>query len=214
MQGCLATKQVQRSDEDPAILEVTYKGRHTCTQASQMNKTSQPKRKMGLGENQFDNHKKDQPQQEKTEEAQKGIFTFGAGLDVKIEQETENKKDIFPSFCFVSPSIGSDNEDYIFADTVMENHFMENFSSPFISPTTSESNLFCLSPWHLGSIGFGLNVQTPESDLTEIISTPTSVTNSPIVDLDLLLDKEDFDSNFPFETQNSLDNFSYFHKKN
>ncbi|KAI4363659.1 hypothetical protein MLD38_019849 [Melastoma candidum] len=33
-QGCLATKQVQRSDEDPAIFEITYRGRHTCSHAS------------------------------------------------------------------------------------------------------------------------------------------------------------------------------------
>ena len=29
-QGCLATRQVQRSDEDPTVFEVTYRGRHTC----------------------------------------------------------------------------------------------------------------------------------------------------------------------------------------
>ncbi|KAL8260767.1 hypothetical protein R6Q59_024816 [Mikania micrantha] len=32
-QGCLATKQVQRSDEDSSVFEVTYRGRHTCIQA-------------------------------------------------------------------------------------------------------------------------------------------------------------------------------------
>ncbi|CAN0902922.1 Probable WRKY transcription factor 41 [Linum grandiflorum] len=31
VQGCLATKQVQRSDDDPSILEITYRGRHTCS---------------------------------------------------------------------------------------------------------------------------------------------------------------------------------------
>nr|QGQ64070.1 WRKY transcription factor 47 [Santalum album] len=34
IQGCWATKLVQRSDEDPSIIEVTYKGSHTCSQAS------------------------------------------------------------------------------------------------------------------------------------------------------------------------------------
>ncbi|XP_030500507.2 probable WRKY transcription factor 53 isoform X2 [Cannabis sativa] len=33
VQGCLATKQVQRSDDDPTIFEITYRARHTCTQA-------------------------------------------------------------------------------------------------------------------------------------------------------------------------------------
>nr|ACI62178.1 transcriptional factor WRKY II [Dorcoceras hygrometricum] len=29
-QGCLATKQIQRSDDDPNILDITYTGIHTC----------------------------------------------------------------------------------------------------------------------------------------------------------------------------------------
>ncbi|XP_022769623.1 uncharacterized protein LOC111313193 isoform X4 [Durio zibethinus] len=34
VQDCMATKQVQRSDDDPTIFEITYHGRHTCTLAS------------------------------------------------------------------------------------------------------------------------------------------------------------------------------------
>ncbi|XP_022755735.1 probable WRKY transcription factor 41 [Durio zibethinus] len=33
-QGCLAQKQVQRSDDDPTIFEITYHGWHTCTLGS------------------------------------------------------------------------------------------------------------------------------------------------------------------------------------
>ncbi|CAI0412946.1 unnamed protein product [Linum tenue] len=33
VQGCLATKQVQRSDDDSTVFEITYRGRHTCTQS-------------------------------------------------------------------------------------------------------------------------------------------------------------------------------------
>ncbi|KAK9665310.1 hypothetical protein RND81_14G103800 [Saponaria officinalis] len=33
-QGCFATKQVQRSDDDPTYFEVTYRGKHTCYQSS------------------------------------------------------------------------------------------------------------------------------------------------------------------------------------
>ncbi|KXG26110.1 disease resistance protein RGA2 [Sorghum bicolor] len=32
MQGCLATKQIQRTDGDPLLLDVVYIGSHTCTQ--------------------------------------------------------------------------------------------------------------------------------------------------------------------------------------
>lgn len=31
-QNCWATKQVQRSDDDPTIFDLTYKGKHTCSQ--------------------------------------------------------------------------------------------------------------------------------------------------------------------------------------
>ena len=188
----MATKQVQRSDEDPTIFEVTYRGRHTCTQSSQLNKAFPSKRKMDLEENQFHNHQENQAQEEKTEQIPNPFFTFGSGFEVK-EEDTDNKEDIFSSFYFASPSIGSDNGD----NNIFTEAMMENFSPAFISPATSESNLLRLSSCHLGSNGLGLNVQTSESDLTEIISAPTSVTNSPILDIDLLLDKADFDSNFP-----------------
>lgn len=197
VQGCLATKQVQKSDEDPTTYEITYRGRHTCTQASHVNKAFPSKTKICLGENKHHKHQKNQSQEEKKEQPQETIFSFGSKLEVEID-DLENKEDIFPSFCFPSPSLGSENEDNnIFCDTMMENHFMESFSPAFISPATSESNIFCLSPCHLGSTGLGQSVQTSESDITDIVSAPTSVTNSPIVDLDLLLNNVDFDTDFP-----------------
>ncbi|KAF7826161.1 putative WRKY transcription factor 53 [Senna tora] len=180
-QGCLATKQVQKSDEDPTIFEVTYRGRHTCNnQAYSLNKvSSSSKKKMRLGGNH--NHKVNyKPQGEEEEEEGKmeysldTFFTFGSELEVKME-------DIFPS----------------------ENHLMENFSSAdFVSPATSESNLLCLSPCHLEtSVGIGHNLQTPESDVTEIVSASTSLlTNSSLLDLDLLFDEENFQTNSPFNT--------------
>ncbi|RRT38160.1 hypothetical protein B296_00052324 [Ensete ventricosum] len=39
-QGCQATKQVQRSDEDPLVFDVTYLGTHTCLQRPQKTPTS------------------------------------------------------------------------------------------------------------------------------------------------------------------------------
>ncbi|PRQ59647.1 putative transcription factor WRKY family [Rosa chinensis] len=42
IQGCLATKQVQRADEDPMIVKITYQGRHTCTQAASVTVNSPP----------------------------------------------------------------------------------------------------------------------------------------------------------------------------
>ncbi|XP_054776253.1 disease resistance protein RPS2-like isoform X3 [Prosopis cineraria] len=38
--GCFAKKRVQRSEEDPTIVEITYKGCHTCTEASSVTDSS------------------------------------------------------------------------------------------------------------------------------------------------------------------------------
>ncbi|CAO2821268.1 unnamed protein product [Amaranthus hypochondriacus] len=43
LQGCLATKQVQRSDDDPCYFEVSYRGTHTCSQASSSSPSVGPK---------------------------------------------------------------------------------------------------------------------------------------------------------------------------
>ncbi|KAJ7951279.1 WRKY transcription factor [Quillaja saponaria] len=190
-QGCQATKQVQRSDTDPTIFEITYKGRHTCTQVCHLNMASPSTTKKEVKETQ--NHEQqNQPQAKGTS------MNFGAGLKVKTEDLDSKEDNIFPSFFFGSPSTGSENEDNnIFTETMMENNFMESFSPTFISPATSESNFFSLSHCHVNS--FALNVQTSDSDITEIISAPTSATNSPMGDFDFSLDKVDFDMNFPFD---------------
>ena len=116
------------------------------------------------------------------------FLSFEAGLKVKTE-DLDNREDIFPSFSFPVES-----------EEVENSIFMGNLSPAFISPATSESNYFSVSPYHMGSFGLSHNVQTSESDLTEIISAPTSVTNSPIGDLDISsLDKLEFDPSFPFD---------------
>lgn len=142
-QGCLATKQIQRSDEDPTIIEVTYIGRHTCSQ-------SKPS-------------KKDQKNQLQTQEASSTLK----------EEHDETKEDIYHWFSFPSLSIGSENET-----------MMESFSDAFIFPKTSESSFFGLSEYH-----FGYNAQTSETDM-----------NSTILDLDILLHRGSFDTDFPFNT--------------
>lgn len=180
VQGCQATKQVQRSDEDPTIFEVTYKGRHTCSKQAVSSK-----KKMGFGENnhyhQHQSHDEEEEEEEEMEQSLVTFFNFEPELEVKME-------DIFPTSSGF-PSTSDNN-----------NQFVENLSVDFIAPSTSESNLFCLSPCHMGSGGLGQNVQSSESEVTDIVSAPTSVTNSPLLDLDVLFYKQDFQSDFPFNT--------------
>ncbi|KAL3829741.1 hypothetical protein ACJIZ3_018543 [Penstemon smallii] len=50
-QGCLATKQVQKMDDDPSIFEVIYKGNHSCIQQRLKKKEEKTERyEAGLGE--------------------------------------------------------------------------------------------------------------------------------------------------------------------
>ncbi|MED6182563.1 hypothetical protein PIB30_029556 [Stylosanthes scabra] len=186
VQGCLATKQVQKSDEDPNVLEITYKGRHTCihqvnNHLSKRATTTNSKPSMPLL---LDHH---HPQQEeiKTEQPHETILTFGSSpsssssqeLEIKIDDfdfdfDLGTKESIFSSLYFTSPSIVSE---------------IESFSPEFISPTTnSESN----SIFHF---------QTSDSEFSDNVSAPTSVSNSPIIaglDFHSFDDKVDFDNYF------------------
>jgi len=209
-QGCLATKLVQRSDEDPNVFEVTYRGRHTCSQSCRNNVASAPLKSPRLTENKNHHHHhphhQTEVQQQKYEEkpAQEIVCNFASRLTVKTEgleaTEEENVDAIFPSFSFSSTPIGSENEDAnLFCESMLENNFMGSLSPRFLSPATSESNMFPMSPFHMNCYGLGHNVQTSESDHTDIISAPTSVTNSPSLNLDFSLDKVELDPNYPFD---------------
>nr|AEO31476.2 WRKY transcription factor 6-1 [Dimocarpus longan] len=192
-QGCLATKQVQRSDGDPSIVEVTYRGRHTCNQNSNPATVASPS--VSKVEKNHYLRKQEHDQNPKQEEV---MFKFGAGCKVKTEG-LDNSENIFPSFPFPPTSIEAEYvAENIFQEAMLENNIMGSFSQAFISPTTSESNYFPVSPSHMNNFGLGHGVQTSDSDLTEIISAPTSVTNSPIGEaFDFI--KVDFDPNFPFD---------------
>ncbi|KAK8702445.1 hypothetical protein V6N13_020800 [Hibiscus sabdariffa] len=186
-QGCLAIKQVQRSDNDPTIFEVKYRGRHTCNQASHFAATFIP---VSAESKEKGNHsrKRQHLLEEKEDQGQHVFSSFESGHKVKTEG-LGNSENIFPSFSF---PVGSEQvQNGSFVEAIMENNIMGNLSPAFMSPETSGSNYFSVSPCHMGSF---------ESDLTDIISGPTSVTNSPIRDLDISsLDKLEFDPSFPFD---------------
>lgn len=172
MQGCLATKQVQKSDADPSIVEITYRGRHTCIQspalASSGKEFAKQKKCHLLEENQ-----------------RIPLFNFGTGFkteDMGIMEET------FPSFSFPSsPSKFQNVETISFPEPLKEKNLL---GSEFLS----------VLEFPIDNFGFGENLQHSESDLSEIISAPTSVTNSPTGNLDFFsLDQVDFDPNFQFD---------------
>ncbi|KAK8570557.1 hypothetical protein V6N13_032174 [Hibiscus sabdariffa] len=177
-QGCLAAKQVQRSDEDPTIFEVKYRGRHTCNRASHSVAMKVPSTTESEEKANHSRIKQQQQHEEKQKQSKEILMSFET-------EDLDNRDDIFPSFPFPIESEQVGNG--LFVKSLMENDI------GFVSPAASESNYFSVSPFHMGSFVLDQNMQTSESDLTEIISAPTSVTDISS------LDKLEFDPSFPFD---------------
>ncbi|OAY85583.1 probable WRKY transcription factor 41 [Ananas comosus] len=179
-QGCAASKQVQRTDEDPTVYDVTYHGVHTCQQRPH----PLPARA------------KDHEQITHRGPAHVGpLHPLRPGLAVKTEgafgPSSAHEQLNFVPFAFPSTTIESSNNNNNNNNIYFSSHAWEDcfpaatvgggFSPSFASPATSESNYFS-PPLR------GLRLHKSESDLTEVISAATSTTNSPMADMDFMLD--------------------------
>ncbi|KAI3859724.1 hypothetical protein MKX03_031238 [Papaver bracteatum] len=192
-QGCLAMKQVQRSDEDSSIFTVTYRVRHTCVQAPHL-LPGQSQNKAGQ-------------EHQKPAKSQETIINFQTGCLGETPDSGERKvvprSPSFsfpsipvprsPSFSFPSASIPipcdepKENNNNIFYSMTPDNHFVV---SPLSSPSTSGSNSVC-SNYGVNNLEDGDDLQTSDYDLSEF----TSPFDSP----DFYLDFDFLDSNFRFD---------------
>ncbi|KAI6707092.1 hypothetical protein NL676_010054 [Syzygium grande] len=184
-QNCWATKQVQRSDEDPTVFEITYRAPVSPEKQEQTQI----------------NHQNNQQQQlqQQQQQSQEILSKFRTGLRVDTNDLDSNEIAYYP-FSFPSASVGFLQIEHCNSSTLtnVNSSLFGSFSSPFLSPSTPESSYFSMH--QANDLGQAHNVQPLESDPTEIISTNTSSTNSPIVDLDFPLDQVAIDPNFPFDT--------------
>ncbi|XP_010035220.2 LOW QUALITY PROTEIN: probable WRKY transcription factor 53 [Eucalyptus grandis] len=177
VQGCLATKQVQRSDDDPTIFEVTYRGRHTCNQhpAAVISPSLPP-------ENQTDFNAsvdatplqsvQSQPHQQNQTGPQDIAFDFREGLAIATRNLDSNNGNHNPSSSmFIFPS----TPENIFG--VMNSN--SNFSSnpDFLSLSTSGTDCFSVPPARLDSFQAGPSFGAPESELAMIVSAAASGNN-------------------------------------
>ncbi|XP_062027121.1 probable WRKY transcription factor 53 [Rosa rugosa] len=189
-QNCWATKQVQRSDEDPTIFEITYKGKHTCSHGS----TSVPPPPSPEQKEQK-RHKREnisEPQQ-----SQVNQMSFPTNLRVDTEN-LEDREMMASPFAFTSTSFGCMMSGDDFLSPMFDNeNFFSDFSQHLLSPAAGESNYHLAPPSQMRNIA--VNGQLSESDHTEIISATNSSTNSPIPDMDFPLDLVEFDPNFQFD---------------
>ncbi|KAI3493433.1 hypothetical protein L1887_41823 [Cichorium endivia] len=159
VQGCLATKQVQRSDGDSSVFEITYRGRHTCIQATQLSKAL-----------------------EKTPKIEKETIH-----DSKPTQKIHMER----AFSFKSSKGVNTNEDKLFPSFLFDSTPIE---------TEKLENLFYLGGDSTAFITFNHNLQSSDSDLSEMMNSRTnSGTNSPIGDVGFSLDYVDFNGDILFD---------------
>ncbi|XP_010525242.1 PREDICTED: probable WRKY transcription factor 46 [Tarenaya hassleriana] len=149
-QGCLAVKQVQRSDTDPSVFEVKYLGTHTCDDVT-------PATAAVNHASVRETERKPEHDTERMEE------------DMMLSLvEIENKKAIFRTFSFSK----AEPENAEWKSEIFPENLMEKWS-----PATSGSVI----------------------TTSELMSAPTSVTNSPTGD-PYLSPFIDLDADFSFDS--------------
>lgn len=182
---------MQRSDEDPSVFEITYRGKHTCSQGNYLAQTCHSPDKQEQKETDGDHHEL-QPLQENL---------FGNQTIQNIEK-LENKAS---TFCFGSSSTSVGCKDIVnagFSSLAIDTHSaLGTFPQSFTSPTSPDKNYFTPSPCQRSNVGGTHSVQNLDPDVHEIFSANTSATNSPILDWDFPFDSDHINPNFPFNSQ-------------
>ncbi|XP_075489249.1 putative WRKY transcription factor 53 [Primulina tabacum] len=184
-QGCLATKQVQRTDKDTSIFEVTYRGKHTCIQEMRKRKK----------ENLDIKKRREEKEASARRSGQKNLTSKPENQEMSIQDES------VPTFTSSPTPIGYENVETSFFSKAGNFVGMSN-PPPFLSPDTSESYLL-LSPCQINDIELSDILQSSESDFAEINFNPAPIEDFPLGELDLLMDQIDFSSCF-------MDPFDYF----
>lgn len=213
----MATKQVQRSDEDPTIFEVTYRGRHTCAQASNIIGTpiasSDQNQEQPASSNIIESHQQlntnnlpleltqQQTQDHMLSNFKSGLKIITEGLD-NLDGQGQSS---FSSFHFASPSNvtikAEENPRCFTPNSMINNSFVGGFSPSFVSPAASGTNYFSVSQGS-GTHEFGIHQnfqQDSESEIAEIISAATTATNTPTIGPDFQFGNAEFNSNFTFD---------------
>ncbi|KAF5730067.1 WRKY transcription factor 53 family protein [Tripterygium wilfordii] len=188
-QNCWATKQVQRSDDNPTMFEITYKVKHTCFQGSQ---SVPPPASPEKQEQKNPDHGKHISHQQQQRSQQ--LLNFHKELRVNTEEfdNTQMQSPFsFPStfggIRSISPALDNSN-------------LIGSFSPSYISPATPEPDYFSLPACTMINFNGNHNAYRSEYDSTEIISSNSSSSNSPVLDSVFSLNPLEIDPNFPFDT--------------
>lgn len=186
-QNCWATKQVQRSDEDPNVFEITYRGKHICSHATNLVQAppSPEKQEQKHNNNNYNDHQQEQSLD----------FLSNIRNSLRIDTQHLDDKEMPYPFSFPSTSFGCfKSENSSFSLSALDNNTLLGSSSQ------PESNCFSAYAGQTSNFRGVHNVHRSESDLTEIFSANTSATSSPMLDLDFSLDPVEIDPIFPFDS--------------
>nr|GLL20074.1 probable WRKY transcription factor 53 [Ipomoea trifida] len=209
-QKCLAKKEIQKSDEDPTVFNVRYRGTHTCNN----NPSPRP----------LDNEEPPAPSTLQIQQ-EENLLNLQRNLKIKtdnIEPSSHSHGNPFPSshdFAAASSSgVIKVGEIHCGFPQPLTNSFVANVSPSFVSPATSGSSCFTVSPTtpHVENLGGGGGQFVPTtttSDLQMIMEIPTSTsgTNTPVVGMGFPFDATmGFDFNFTFDNNNDNNSAGFF----
>ncbi|KAI3832034.1 hypothetical protein MKX03_006408 [Papaver bracteatum] len=159
--GCLAMKQVQRSDEDTSIFNVLYRGKHTCIQDAHLLPGQSVKGSVNITY---------QQNAKRLKKSQETITNFKSGCHVK-SKNSGTSQTLLRSPSTSIPCIEKESNNDIFSS------MGSSFSSPYLlAPATSESSSF--SPCRVQDL------HTSDYDICELTSTVTSAFDSTDVYFD------------------------------
>ncbi|GJT23331.1 probable WRKY transcription factor 53 [Tanacetum coccineum] len=176
VQNCMARKQVQRTDEDPTVFEITYRGQHTCNPNTAAVAPPKSPEKHEIKQNNH-HHIHQLPPPPKSGD----MLT---NLRENLRVSTSDLDTTVPcSFSFPSASFGCvDNYQQFHFTNETDNNFLQGY-------TPSGSNYF--TEW-------GNDFQHhDDSNLSGMISTTASATNSPLA---FPTDPQDLGTSFPFNS--------------
>ncbi|KAK4435454.1 putative WRKY transcription factor 53 [Sesamum alatum] len=189
VRDCWATKQVQRSDEDPTIFDVTYKGTHMCNQSINAVPPPASLEKQELKNNNSHNYRLEQQNQT--------LANFTANL--RVNTEDLDIKEMPTHFSFPSTFACRDRENHCSPISALaDDNQVGTYSPVFYSPATTGSN-YSSAAVNCQMRNYGeAPIQQSETDTADIISAHASTTNSPTGGMEFSIDPVYLDPNFPF----------------
>lgn len=193
---------MQRSDNDPTLFEITYRGRHTC--ADQSSNIPPPPSERSDPSPSLTANVHDPQLHNQQRSSQEVLLNFKTDLKVITEDlDSHDPVHVPTSFYFppTSNNINNTSENYSLSHLYMLGDHNNFGSPPFVSPATSGSNYnLSVSPSHMSNFGGNFQaLQASDNELNEIISVANSATNSPTVGLNYQFGGVEFNSSFTFD---------------